>query len=506
MLVVLAGCGGTDDGATDDTPAGPTPDPGPLPTSSIPTVGTAKQLASLDGDVSALRMALDDRPSPTVYVSWNQRYNDSTDLYLTRFVDSNGFWDLQPVKLNSAAGSVAGAGEMVVDREGSVTAIWPEREGGRLKLWSSYHRFSERSWRQPESLGGDSSGSAGQPLMVVESGSRYVVAVWPQEGGTGGQLWANRYNVDPGGGWEGASAIDAGGGGVAEVVVLIDQQDVTTAIWTQHDGSRYNLWARRHDSGTGWGTAQQLDTEDLGDVSAPRAVLDGDGNMTLVWLQHNGSSNRLWAIRHEGGSWQSAVMIGEVEGMADPQLVVDGNGDVTVAWVQLSGSWSAVWAQRYWASGGGWSTPVNIGALVNGAVELALLSVDSARNVVAVWREEGERYRDLRANRYAVASGWGAAGVVENLNDGDAGLPVAGSDAIGRLTLVWRHRHEGGDHLVSSRYTPFSGSWGSVLKVEAATESGGEQALIVVDKGGDATTVWRQPTEDGLYSLWGNRF
>ncbi len=508
VLVALTGCGGAGGDATDDSPAAPLPEPGPRPTSSIPTVGTAKKLASFDGDASAPRIALDDRPSATVYVTWNQNDGVKNDLYLTRFVSSNGFWDLTPEKLNTSDSGASGAGEMVVNRQGSVAVVWPEPDdNGRHALWSRYHGFSERGWRLPEALGGASSGDAGRALMVVESANRYVVVVWPQDGGDGGRLWANRYNVDPGGGWEGAESIDAGDGPVGEVLLVIDDQNTATAIWTQHDGTRYNLWARRHDSGTGWAAAQKLDTEDLGDVSAPQAVIDADGNMTLVWLQNDGDREHLWAIHHNGAVWQSAAEIGVAPGVANPKLVVDADGNVTVAWVQLQliTGWGDVWAQRY-LPGDGWDTPVSVSTVADGVAELAWLTADSTGNVVAIWREKQRTgYQDIWANRYAVASGWGVAGEVENLNNGDAGMPIAGIDSSGDITLVWRHRHEGGDHLVSTRYRSTTDRWGRVTKVESAYEAGGIEPHLVVDRGGDATVVWLQPV-DNRYEVWGNRF
>ncbi len=504
-LVTLAGCGGATDGATGGSLPGSDTDPGPQPTSSLPTVGTAKRLESFDGDVSLLRFALDGRSASTVYVSWNQGDGEESNLYITRFVEQNGFWDVLPVRLNEVGADVAGAGEMVVDHKGSVAVVWPEWVEGRRVLKGRYHAFSQAGWRAAETLGGDSRGDAGQPAMVVEPGSRYILAVWPQTGGVLGRLWANRYNIDPGSGWEVATPIDVGGGEVETVLLMVDGQDTTTAIWTQHDGVRYNLWARRHDSGNGWeAVAEKLDSEDLGDVSSPLAVLDADGNMTVVWLQHDGASDNLWAIRHERGGWTNAQKIGVAPGVADPHLVVDSLGVVTVAWVQQAGSWGGIWTRRY--LDGRWADAVKVSSVANAVAQLALLTVDSDHNVVAVWRERNRGYQNLWSARYAPESGWGVPGEIENLNNGDAGTPVGGVSAGGDITLVWRHRHEGGDHLVSSRYRVASDRWGQVVKVELATQAGGQDPALVVDDEGIATVVWRQAAANGLHDLWGNRF
>ncbi len=507
MTALLTACGGAAD-ATSSTGRGDSDngsDSTPLPTSTLPVVGAADKLETLDdGDAHSARMALDDRALATVFISWNQSDGVNDHLYVSSYVDGNGSWGT-PERLDTAAGDV-GPGELVVDSKGSVTVAWPQEVDGQYRLWAAHYNLFERSWRDAEVIDGGGIGDVGTPRMVTEAVSRYVVVVWPQIDGSGGRLWANRYNVDLDGSWEGAAAIDAGGGNVAEVVLVIDGDDTATAIWTEDDGSRYNLWARRHDAASGWGSAIQLDSEDLGDVSAPRLAVDVNGDLTAIWLQHNGSIDRLWSSRYTAAGWSSAEVLSGAGSVTAAELVVDESGDAVVAWAEQSGLWSDVWSRRYVRSSGVWQSAQQISSADDASASLATLRVDSAGNVLALWRESSGGYFDLWAARYTPASDWAAAGKIENLDEGDAALPVVAIDAAsGDLTAVWRQAHEGGEHLVSSRYSVSGDQWSAVSKVEQATESGGENPLVVVDSSGVATVVWQQPA-DGRFDLWGNRF
>ena len=507
MITLLTACGGgVDSGATDSAGGDDNgADSTPLPTSTLPTVGVAEKLESLDdGDAHSARMALDDRTTATVFISWNQSDGVSDHLYFSSYVDGNGSWGT-PERLDDAEGDV-GPGELVVDNKGSVTIAWPQEVNGQYRLWAAHYNLFERNWRDAEVIDGGGSGDVGAPRMVTEAVSRYVVAVWPQADGSGGRLWANRYNVDLDGSWDGATAIDAGGGNVAEVVLVIDGDDAATAIWTEDDGSRYNLWARRHDAAGGWGSAVKLDSEDLGDVSAPRLAVDVDGNLTAIWLQNNGSIDRLWSARYTGSAWDSAQLLSGSGSVTGAELVVDADGDAMVAWVEQNGIWNDVWSRRYSRTDGVWQSARQISSAEDGSASLAGLNVDAAGNILALWRESDGGYFDLWAARYTPASGWAVAVTIEALDDGDAALPVVAINPVsGDLTAVWRQNHEGGEHLVSSRYSANGDQWSEVSKVEAATESGGDNPLVVVDSSGVATVVWQQPA-NGHFDLWGNRF
>jgi len=69
-------------------------------------------------------------------------------------------------------------------------------------------------------------------------------------------------------------------------------------VWEQSDGTRNNIWANRF-NGTSWGTAELIETEDLGHAFKPKIAIDSSGNAIAVWQQNDGTRNNIWANRFE---------------------------------------------------------------------------------------------------------------------------------------------------------------------------------------------------------------
>ena len=76
--------------------------------------------------------------------------------------------------------------------------------------------------------------------------------------------------------------------------VGVDGSGNAVAVWYQHDGTRYNIWSNRYVAGTGWGTAQLIET-DSGDAEVPQVGIDGSGNAVAVWQQDDGIRLNTWA-------------------------------------------------------------------------------------------------------------------------------------------------------------------------------------------------------------------
>ena len=73
--------------------------------------------------------------------------------------------------------------------------------------------------------------------------------------------------------------------------------------WIKTDGPEFNerLWALTfRDIYHGKpGPARQIESKDLGSVSAPRVAVDGQGRGAAVWLQVDGTHYDMWSNRYE---------------------------------------------------------------------------------------------------------------------------------------------------------------------------------------------------------------
>ncbi len=190
--------------------------------------------------------------------------------------------------------------------------------------------------------------SAYYPQVALDP-SGNAVAVWQQSDGTRHNIWANRYIV--GSGWGTARLIETDNEGSAWYPqAAVDASGNAVVVWRQLDGSRYNIWANRYDVGSGWGTAQLIETEDAGSAYDPQVALDGSGNAVAVWRQWDGTSNNIWANRYVVGSgWGTAQLIEtDNAGYAYyPQVAVDASGNAVAVWVQYDGTQESIWANHF---------------------------------------------------------------------------------------------------------------------------------------------------------------
>src|SRR5262245_3972843 len=117
--------------------------------------------------------------------------------------------------------------------------------------------------------------------------------------------------------------------------IAADPEGNVTAIWRQHDGARYNLWANRFEPDSGWGTPVLLESGDS-DALMHEIVVDSGGTVTVAWLQGAYQGGQLWFTRWVPGSgWSEAVSVEGTCSFTDPpRLAVDSDGVVTALWIQ----------------------------------------------------------------------------------------------------------------------------------------------------------------------------
>ena len=175
------------------------------------------------------------------------------------------------------------------------------------------------------------------------------MTVWTQSDGTRYNIWSNRYVV--GTGWGTATLIETDNSGSAYFPqVAVDGSGDAIAVWQQDDGLRDNIWSNRYVVGTGWGVATLIETDNLGDAARPQVAVDGSGNATAVWHQFDGALYNTWSSRYVVGiGWGTAKLLetGNSGGAVYPQVAVDGSGDAIAVWYQWDGTRSDIWSNRY---------------------------------------------------------------------------------------------------------------------------------------------------------------
>jgi hypothetical protein len=101
------------------------------------------------------------------------------------------------------------------------------------------------------------------------------------------------------GAWQAAELIEIDNAGDVSIPqVGFDSSGNAIAVWTQTDGTHYNIWANRF-NGTSWGTAEKIETDNAGTAYIPQVAFDSSGNAIAVWYQSDGTRYNILANRFQ---------------------------------------------------------------------------------------------------------------------------------------------------------------------------------------------------------------
>ncbi|MBT4289573.1 MAG: hypothetical protein HOD92_19800, partial [Deltaproteobacteria bacterium] len=208
-------------------------------------------------------------------------------------------------------------------------------------------------------------------------------------------------------------------------------------VWFQSDGTRDNIWANRYVTGTGWGAAELIETDNAGSADYPQVAIDASGNALAVWAQHDGTKYNILTNRYVTGTgWGAAELIGtdNVGGAYNPQLAIDPSGNAMAVWRQPDDFRNNIWANRY-VAGTGWGAAELIETDAGNA-NYPQVAIDPSGNAMAVWRQSDGTRLNILANRYLDGTGWGTAELIRT-DAGSANYPQVSIDPSGKTMAVW---------------------------------------------------------------------
>ena len=172
------------------------------------------------------------------------------------------------------------------------------------------------------------------------------------------------------------------------------------AVWVQLNGSGLgDVWANRYAAGSGWGAAEQIETDIVGDAFRPEISVDGSGNAFAVWDQFD--AQNIWSNRYlVGGGWGTAEVINTAIGSSQsPRIAADANGNTLAVWQQSDVNGFDIWANRY-VAGSGWGTPGQIETDESGSAYDPQVAVDGYGNMVSVWYQFDGTRDGIYYNRF----------------------------------------------------------------------------------------------------------
>ena len=399
--------------------------------------------------------------------------------------------------------------QIAFDASGNALAVWSQFDGANNNIVANRYTVGS-GWGTAVIIETDNAGGAWTPHIAFDA-SGNALAVWTQTDGTRYNSWANRYTA--GSGWGTAEIIETDNAGSAnDPQIAVAANGDALAVWHQHDGTRMNIWSNRYTAGSGWGTAALIESDDAGHAFASQVAFDASGNALAVWNQDDGTRYNIWANRYTAGSgWGIAELI-ETDNAGDakvPQIAIATNGYAMAVWKQSDGTRDNIWANRY-TVGTGWGTAALIETDDAGNAYDPQIALDASGNALAVWSQFDGTNNNIVANRYTAGSGWGTAAPIETDYALNTGTPQIALDADGNALAVWVHSDGTRYNIWANRYTAGSG-WGTAEIIETDNAGSAGSPQIAFDINGNALAVWQQTdnSTEGASTrsnIWANRF
>jgi hypothetical protein len=307
---------------------------------------------------------------------WSQigNWGNGYDLWANRFTPGGGWNGASLVETNNVGG-IANP-QIAMHSDGSGIAVWAHSDGTRYNIWANRYTVS-LGWRIPTLIENDDIDIAIIPQVAIDANGNAIV-VFLQAGA----IKAIRYTAASG--WGTPESIDRKVGVAFNPEVAVDPSGSALAVWHQSGlGGTNNIWANRFTPSEGWGTAELLETNDVGNAGFPQVALDPSGNAIALWSQWDGQRSGIWSNRYTpSNGWETAEVIdvGNTGNASNYTIAFDESGNALALWTQSNGK--TLVARRYTLAFG-WGAP-EVLALNAGGSQVAF---DSTGAGIAIWNQ-----------------------------------------------------------------------------------------------------------------------
>ncbi len=294
-------------------------------------------------------------PQGNISVVWSQLEAGQSNIYSRRYTPAQG-WGSSQLLHSMAYSDTTPRMCIKSDPNGNLAAVWTQRtDGSSTSVWSSYFSSASNQWSAVQMLDSGIVGVTVQPDLAIENDGDVFVA-WNRSGSlvsrrfAAGQDWQSTqtiYQSSVAGGFESTIA------GTWGPKIAVDPFGNAIATWASADGTSHDsIWANRYVNGSGWQSAQLLETDNTYFARGPQIVMDRHGNAVVAWAQSDTTKfNILSNYYRVGVGWQGVQPVESAAGGASAlfstNLVLDGMGRALAVWGQSDGTRVNMYASHF---------------------------------------------------------------------------------------------------------------------------------------------------------------
>lgn len=242
-------------------------------------------------DTIAPEIAMDDAGNAmAVWIQLNGLYGG---VWARRYTVGGGWDAATMITVNSSLR--VGSASLFADPSGNAIAAWIQADGTISNAVIARYTVGS-GWSAPDLFEMDDSGYA-SGFRIATGGTGDTLAIWRQFNGTLDRIWVNWYV--PGLGWMTPHQIVASETSIFDKPrVAVGGNGVAFAAWLMYDWDNWTLWTADFDPIDGWGLPEEMVTLVEGSPAFPELAMTSEGSTFLVWLQHDGIQQSVWAARH----------------------------------------------------------------------------------------------------------------------------------------------------------------------------------------------------------------
>jgi len=392
--------------------------------------------------------------------------------------------------------------QVAVDPNGNAIAVWAQFITAN-SIVANYYQ-PDIGWGTAQLLETDDVGAASQVQIAIGADGNGI-AVWRQMTGTKNSILTNRYVA--GAGWGNAELLetdDAGGAATPQIAIGVDGNAI--AIWRQVTNTKYSILANRYISGTGWAGPVLLETDDAGIAEAPQIAIDGNGNAIAVWRQITNTMDSILANRYVSGTgWGNAELLETEDSYAafDPQIAINAHGNAVAIWAQNDAAGANIFFNCY-EVGTGWDGPGLLETDDAGAADYPQIAIGADSNAIAIWKQITNTQYSILANYYVSGTGLAGVELLETDDAGAAEFPQIALDVNGNAIAVWAQNTGVTVSIFANLYVSGTG-WAGPVLLETDDANNAYDPQIGFDASGNAVVVW-QHYDGTRFNIWSNRF